>query len=212
MVEERGAAAILGYDPGSDTDGSVTNAGSKQDSLPSDPLAPYLASTFSPDPSEIKHELNNFINKPLSKDTADSPDDWDSESNTSGSSASSLDKDESESKSNADSAVTNDFEADLPVFEPIIEDGELNQSSIYTRTKESSMVDLIWQLESSLAELSMEDPIARGSPELEVSEPEGEYSFLGDSPASSDRTSTPPNRFLDDSMANANPAVEVDHE
>ncbi|KAG9084030.1 hypothetical protein FRC06_004268, partial [Ceratobasidium sp. 370] len=212
MVEERGAAAILGYDPSPDTDSNATNTGSGQDSLPSNPLAPYLASTFSPDPSEIEHELNNFINKLLDEDTADSPDDWDSESNTNGSGTSSLDENESELESDADSVATNDFEADPPVFEPIIEDGKLNQSSIYTHTEESSMVDPIWQLESSLAELSMQDAIARGSPELEVSEPEGEYSFLEDSPASSDRTSTPPNRFLDDSMANANPTTEVEYE
>ncbi|KAG8730952.1 hypothetical protein FRC10_002161, partial [Ceratobasidium sp. 414] len=157
--------------------------------------------------------IKEIINKLLDEDQEDSPDDWDSESNTSGSGASSLDEDKSELESNADSALADDFEGsntNLPGFEPIIKDGELDQSSIYICAEDLSMVDLVSQLELSLAELSMEDAIGRGSPELEVDEPEGEYSFLRDSPGSSDRTSTPPSRFLDDSMANAHSALEVD--
>ncbi|KAG8730682.1 hypothetical protein FRC10_002416, partial [Ceratobasidium sp. 414] len=162
---------------------------------------------------EINRTLDDFVNKLLNEDKEDSPDDWDSESDTSGSGPSSLNEDESESESNADSASINDFEAndaDPLIFEPIIVDGEVDQSSIYVRAEDSSMVDPVSQLESSFAELSMQDAIGQGSPGFEVNEPEGEYSFLRDSPTSSDRTSTPPNRFLDDSMVNAHIAVEVD--
>ncbi|KAG8703498.1 hypothetical protein FRC08_002802 [Ceratobasidium sp. 394] len=210
MVEERGVAAVLGYDPGLSTDG---HADSRQDDVPSDPLVPDpAASTFSLDPTEIEKTLDDFINKLLEEDKENAPDDWDSESETSGSSLLSPDEDESELESNADSAPTNDFGADNTNtldFEPIIMDGELDQSSSYVRAEDLSMMDPMLQLESSLAEMSMEDAIGRGSPEFEVDEPEGEYSFLQDSPASSDRTSTPPNWFFDGSMTDTQFAAEI---
>jgi hypothetical protein len=89
---------------------------------------------------------------------------------------------ESKSDANADSnTLTRDIEIgvhELSVFEPIIKDGELDQSSVYVCTADSSMMDPVSQLEISLAELSMRAGRDHGSPELRVAEPVGDYSFL----------------------------------
>ncbi|KAG9122401.1 hypothetical protein FRC07_001227, partial [Ceratobasidium sp. 392] len=213
LIEERGAATILGYSPSVNADNKARNP-----SLPATPPVPNTASNLHLNPTEIDRTLSDFINKLLDEDKEGSPNEWDSESDTDSSSTSSSSRSESESESelesNTNGTLADVFEVDgaIPLaFDPIIKNGELDQSSIYVRAEDLSMVDPVLQLESSLAEMSIEDAIVQGSPEFEVDEPEGDYSFLRDSPAASNRTSTPPGRFFDDSMANMN-AVDVEYD
>jgi hypothetical protein len=156
------------------------------------------------------------IHSLLEEDENDSPDESDSESDsdTPGTDWESVDSGsdvDSDSESITDAHSADDVEAgvdNLFVVEPIIEDGELDQS--YINIADSSMADPMSQLELSLAELSMQDGEYLAPPGLEgeVPEPIGDYSFLEDSPAASDRTTTPPHPFFDDSTHNAGIADE----
>ncbi|QRV85193.1 hypothetical protein RhiJN_13211 [Ceratobasidium sp. AG-Ba] len=208
MVEERGVEAILGVSP----DKSIIPESSQA------PAAPVLP----PDPAEIDRLLGDFIRSLIDEDESHSPEDSDSDSASSTGSADETDSqpDEPEPIIDSDedqesSASLNNLEEDPNssfVMDPIIKNGEFDQSRIYEYAGDSSMADMVSQLEISLAELSMQDGEHGTPPELEVTEPTGDYSFLRDSPSASDRTTTPPHffddHFVDGSIASPS-ATEI---
>ncbi|CAE6452458.1 unnamed protein product [Rhizoctonia solani] len=110
---------------------------------------------------------------------------------------------ETEFKPGSESGSDVEDMANISAFEPIFTHGRLNNSSIYNSGHSGDFrmneADQLSQIELSMAELSMGERNAI-SPDIVVAEPTGEHSFLQDSPASSDRTSSTPQRFLDNSM------------